>query len=168
MPIAGVANDAIGADRTMTACTKISNRRRIVRKSLDYSGRGYTSNGGWESQVLSSDRSRATIATMERFEIVLACPSCHVGARLTAFEPDDTDQAITWTDGYREIAGVPPPLQVARCCACNAFYWTDMATPVLEPLPADAVAEIEALDENSYYVAIDRVLGSDHQRELAL
>jgi len=105
---------------------------------------------------------------MERFEIVLACPSCHVGARLTAFEPDDTDQAITWTDGYREIAGVPPPLQLVRCCACNAFYWTDMATPVLEPLASDSVAEIETPDENSYYEAIDRGLGSDQERELAL
>jgi hypothetical protein len=43
-----------------------------------------------------------------------------------------------------------------------------MATPVLEPWAGDAVAEIEALDENSYYEAIDGGLGSDHERELAL
>lgn len=111
-------------------------------------------------------------------DVVLACPRCGAVGRVPTIEEVDPALAISWTDGFQEIDGVPRQPNLIRCAGCKEFYWLGESkqvgwyAPGIE-LPAEIAhwadaPTIVALDEQGYFDALEAGMAFDAERELEL
>jgi len=111
-------------------------------------------------------------------DIILACPHCEALAKLPTFDYVDPTGALSWTDGYQELPGIPRQPNVVRCHACSKVYWLAVA-PQLGFLNPGEVGEgdraawnnlpaVTPTDEAGYFQALREGLAAFPEQELEL
>lgn len=111
-------------------------------------------------------------------DVVLACPSCSAEARLPTYDIGESAEAVSWTDGYREIVGLRREPDIGRCLACGKLYWVEKARRLGEisagrEVPVERAGWqhapiVELLDEHDYYEAFETGLAAEEEQKLAL
>lgn len=111
-------------------------------------------------------------------DIVLACPHCGASARLSTIEFAENVDAVSWTDGYREVPDVVQPPTMTRCHACRRLHWLTEAHPLGELTPGVELPPehlswrdapmVEPPDENDYYEALQTGLAQGADQEIKL
>lgn len=109
--------------------------------------------------------------------LIIACPHCHVLAKVLSPNAGDMIGAITWTDG-QELPKAPRPPRVTRCQACGKHYWLEEAPQFGssdDGLPERAEDEawknappVESLNEAGVFGALGQGLGYHRDLEMEL
>ena len=111
-------------------------------------------------------------------DIILACPLCSALAKLPTFDEIDPSGALSWTDGFQELPGVPCQPNIVRCHACAKVYWLAVA-PQLGFLSPGEIGEgeragwsglpaVATTDEAGYFEALADGLAAFPEQELEL
>jgi hypothetical protein len=111
-------------------------------------------------------------------DIILACPHCEALAKLPTFDAIDPTGALSWTDGYQELPGVPRQPNVVRCHRCEKLYWLAVAPQVGFLMPGEigegeraawnGLPAVTSTDEAGYFEALKEGLAAFPEQELEL
>lgn len=111
-------------------------------------------------------------------DIIISCPHCGALARLRTCEQIEPVGAVSWTDGYQEIPGMPHQPNIARCQSCRALYWVALAEQAGFLLPGEEAVgekagwgelpEIAQAEEEDYFEALEGNLAMTRDQELEL
>ena len=111
-------------------------------------------------------------------EIILACPHCDALAKLPTFDAIDPTGALSWTDGFQELPGVPRQPNVVRCHKCAKLYWLAVAAQIGFLMPGEVgegeraawngLPAVTSTDEAGYLEALKEGLAAFPEQELEL
>ncbi len=111
-------------------------------------------------------------------DIILACPNCNALAKLPTFDAIDPTGALSWTDGYQELPGVPRQPNIIRCHACSKVYWLAVAAQLGFLMPGEfgegeragwnGLPAVISTDEAGYLEALREGLAAFPEQELEL
>lgn len=111
-------------------------------------------------------------------DIILACPHCDALAKLPTFDAIDPTGALSWTDGFQELPGVPRQPNVVRCHKCAKIYWLAVAAQVGFLMPGEVgegeraswngLPAVTSTDEAGYLEALKDGLAAFPEQELEL